>query len=68
MEVGTTATWVNEGATARTSTAYVDGTKYWDSNILNSGQSYSFTFTVPGSVDYLCTLHPTMTAHLDMVE
>ena len=68
VKVGTTVTWVNDGATAHTSAAYVEGTKYWDSNILNSGQSYSFTFTEPGSFDYLCTLHPNMKAHLDVTE
>ncbi len=68
VKVGTSVTWVNEGAAAHTSAAYVGGTKYWDSNILESGQSYAFTFTEPGSFDYLCTLHPTMKAHLDVVE
>lgn len=68
LKVGTTVTWVNEGAAARTSAAYVDGTKHWDSNILDTGQSFAFTSSEPGSFDYLCTLRPNLTASLEVVE
>ncbi len=67
MKIGSTVSWVNDGDATHTSPAYVGGTTYWDSNILDSGQSYAFTFTEPDSFDYLCTLHPTMKAHLDVV-
>ena len=68
VKVGTTVTWINEGDAPHTSTAYVDGTKYRDSNILETGQSFAFTVTEPGFFDYLCTLHPNMTASLNVVE
>ena len=68
VKVGTTLTWINEGDAPHTSTAYVDGTKYWDSNILETGQSYAFTLNESGFFDYLCTLHPNMTASLNVVE
>lgn len=29
---------------------------------LATGQSYSYTFTKPGTYSYLCTIHPFMTA------
>ena len=32
------------------------------SEVLNTDASYSFTFTTPGTYDYLCSIHPFMTA------
>jgi plastocyanin len=29
---------------------------------LGTGQSFRYTFTTPGRYDYLCTIHPFMTA------
>jgi plastocyanin len=34
--------------------------KLWESPILNPGQKFSYTFTRPGTYEYLCTLHPEM--------
>jgi plastocyanin len=68
VTVGTTVTWVNVGPTDHTTTAYVDGDKFWDSAIMVEGDVFSFTFEEPGSYDYLCALHPSMTAHLEVVE
>jgi len=66
VKAGTTVTWVNDGPTPHTSTAS-SGATTWDSGILQAGQSFSFTFDQPGSLDYLCLLHPSMTAHIDVV-
>jgi plastocyanin len=68
VSVGTTVTWTNVGPTDHTTTAYVDGDKFWDSAIMAEGDTFSFTFEEPGSYDYLCALHPSMTAHLEVVE
>ena len=67
VPVGTTVTWVNVGPTDHTTTAYVGGDKFWDSRIMAEGDVFSFTFEEPGSYDYLCALHPSMTAHLEVV-
>lgn len=65
VSVGTTVTWVNDGPTAHTSTAFGEGgTKIWDSNILNRGDDYSFTMDEAGSFDYVCSLHPSMRARI----
>jgi plastocyanin len=48
VPVGTTVTWTNDDQDAHTVTA--------------TGQTFSFTFTRPGRYDYLCTIHPFMTA------
>ena len=68
VKVGTTVTWVNVGPTDHTTTAFVDGDKYWDSEIMHEGDTFSFTFEEPGSFDYLCGLHPSMKAHLEVEE
>jgi plastocyanin len=67
VEVGTTVTWINDGPTDHTSTAYEGGDKIWDSEILSAGQTYSYTFEEAGSFPYLCALHPSMTAQLEVV-
>jgi plastocyanin len=68
VKVGTTVTWVNVGPTDHTTTAYIDGDKYWDSAIMSEGDTYSFTVEEPGTFEYLCALHPSMTATLIVEE
>ena len=34
------------------------GAAPWDSGILNQGQTYTVTLTVPGVYHYDCTIHP----------
>jgi plastocyanin len=59
VKVGTTITWTNRDQDAHTATA-MSGP--FHSPTLNTGQSYHYTFTTPGRFDYLCTIHPFMTA------
>lgn len=59
VKMGTTVTWTNKDTDAHTATAK-DGT--FHSTPLNTGQSYSFTFTKPGTYSYYCTIHPFMVA------
>jgi plastocyanin len=56
---GTEVTWTNEGPTIHTATAD-DG--LFDSDVLQAGDTYSFTFDMPGSYDYFCAVHPFMRA------
>jgi hypothetical protein len=55
VAVGTKVIWQNNDNTQHTTTS-VDG--IWDSNILNPGQSFSFTFTQTGTFNYICNVHP----------
>jgi plastocyanin len=59
VKVGTTITWTNTDQEAHTVTA-----KNGAFNLapLNSGSTYQYTFTKPGTYNYLCTIHPFMTA------
>ncbi len=34
------------------------GGKTWNSGIMNQGQTFTVTLTVPGTYRYVCTIHP----------
>jgi plastocyanin len=65
VPVGTTVTWTNEDAAPHTATS-VD--KIWDSNILQQGETFSFTFEEAGTFEYLCSLHPAMVGQVIVTE
>ncbi|HET6970582.1 MAG TPA: cupredoxin family copper-binding protein [Phenylobacterium sp.] len=56
---GTTVTWVNEDDIPHTVVA--DDKKTFRSKVLDSGESFSFTFTAAGTYGYFCSIHPHMT-------
>ncbi|MGB1524313.1 MAG: cupredoxin domain-containing protein, partial [Nitrosopumilus sp.] len=63
ISVGTPIQWVNEDPAMHTATSGspdngADGV--FDSQILNIGDTYEFTFSEAGSFDYYCILHPWM--------
>jgi plastocyanin len=47
--------WVNNGQHNHTVTA-TDGS--WDSGNIAPGQTFTRTFTAPGTFSYKCSLHP----------
>lgn len=60
-KVGTTVTWTNKDSEAHTVTSQGAGGPL-SSAALDTGQSYSYSFTRPGTYHYLCTIHPFMVA------
>lgn len=56
---GTTVTWTNRDDTVHTVT---DVDRAFSSQGLETGDTYSRTFTAPGTYKYFCALHPRMTA------
>lgn len=56
---GSTVTWVNTGSLPHTAT---DTARRFDSGILMSGNTYTRTFPSEGTFNYICTIHPEMTA------
>lgn len=62
IKAGTTVTWMNYDTMPHTVTGGP-----LDSGILNHHGEYSFTFTEPGTYEYICELHPTM-RHTIIVE
>ena len=61
VKVGTTVTWTNQDQDPHTVTSTGSGGPL-RSPTLQTGQSYRYTFTKAGAFDYLCTIHPFMTA------
>lgn len=61
ITAGDTVTWTNGDPVVHTATST---TGAWDSGDLAQGESYTFSFTEPGTYDYLCTPHPSMTGRI----
>jgi plastocyanin len=68
VPVGTTVTWVNEGQTIHTASALVGVERIWDSEIMETGDIFSFTMTEAGLFDYLCLIHREMKGTVEVVE
>ena len=64
IKVGSTITWINHDTTIHTVTEGNPASNVpengFDSGILGMGEQYQHSFTKAGTVDYHCTLHPTM--------
>jgi plastocyanin len=56
---GTTVTWTNQDDMVHTVTA---ADRAFSSKGLETGDTYSYTFTTPGTYTYFCALHPRRTA------
>jgi plastocyanin len=68
VNVGATVTWTNTDSVQHTVTS-ADGlgtnasvTPLFDSGLLGTGQTFSHTFTKPGTYFYECTIHHTLPA------
>jgi amicyanin len=57
VKAGTTVTWTNEDDIPHT---VASSTKAFKSKALDTDDSFSFTFTTPGTYEYFCSLHPHM--------
>jgi plastocyanin len=61
VAVGTTVKWLNRDDIPHT---VVEKNKSFRSKALDTDDSYSFTFSTPGTFDYFCSLHPHMVAQV----
>lgn len=59
IQAGGTVSWVNNDPQVPHTVTAKDLS--WDSGNLNPGQSFSHTFTAPGTYPYFCQYHPNMT-------
>jgi plastocyanin len=57
VKVGTTVTWVNRDDVPHT---IVADDKSFKSKVIDSDETFAFTFTRPGEFGYFCSLHPHM--------
>ena len=58
VPVGATVTWTNKDDIPHTSVS-TDGV--FKSNVLDTHENFSYTFTKAGEYSYYCTIHPKMT-------
>ena len=61
VSAGATVTWTNADGDAHTVTSENGA---FTSPALDSGETFSQTFTAPGTYNYFCALHPQMTAQV----
>ncbi len=59
VPAGTTVTWTNRDEVPHT---VRETHNLFRSAALDTGDSFSYTFTQPGTYDYYCSLHPQMVA------
>jgi plastocyanin len=64
VSVGATVTFTNVGFDEHTATADRGA---FDSDILDPGQSYSYTFTTPGTYTYFCIFHDGMDGTITVI-
>lgn len=58
---GTTVTWINDDDIPHT---VVANDHTFRSQVLDTGDRFSFTFAKPGQFGYFCSLHPHMTGRI----
>lgn len=63
VTVGDSITWTNQDEAPHTVTT-TSAPQGISSPMLSKGQSFTFTFTVPGTYSYYCTVHPDMRARV----
>ena len=61
VKAGTTVRWKNEDDIPHN---IVSTGKLFRSKVLDTHDSFSFTFTVPAVYEYFCALHPHMTGRI----
>lgn len=61
VKAGTVVTWMNQDGASHTIVSETGSPEAFTSSPLSTGQSYSFTFSRPGTYPYHCSIHPSMT-------
>ncbi len=60
-KVGQTVQWTNQD-TPPHNVVYVSGPKFTSSSTLNTGDTFKLRLTQPGTIHYICSIHPFMKA------
>jgi amicyanin len=58
VAAGTTVTWTNRDDIPHT---VVSDDKVFKSKVMDTDETFSFTFSKPGTYSYFCSVHPKMT-------
>ena len=64
--LGDIVTWTNNDGTTHTTTS--TGELSWDSGTMLPNDEFSFSMTVVGTHEYVCTIHPWMTGTIKVVD
>lgn len=69
IRTGDKISWVNEDSEIHTVTSGKPGviSSIFDSQMIKPGQSWSFVFEDPQTIDYFCTLHPWMMGQIAVI-
>jgi len=65
VAVGTKVTWVNDDQVPHTVS---EVNKVFRSGALDTGDSFSYTFLIPGTFEYFCILHPQMIGNVRVTQ
>lgn len=68
IKAGETVTWINEDSSRHTATSSSNDGSTFDSDVLNMGETFSFTFDQEGEYPYFCTLHSSMVGTVIVTE
>jgi plastocyanin len=60
-KVGETVQWTNDDQPPHNVT-YVSGPKFTSSGTMNTSDKFQIKLTAPGTIHYVCTIHPFMKA------
>jgi len=63
VDAGQEVCWVNEDSIQHNAVAENDAFK---SELFNKGETFTATVDQPGTIKYVCTVHPGMTGELDV--
>lgn len=66
VPAGTTVKWTNRDDIPHTVVSEDNMT--FKSQVLDTDQAFTFTFRKPGTYRYYCSVHPRMTAEIDVAE
>ena len=61
VRTGTKVTWINKDDVPHTVTS---NDKKFKSRALDTDEQFSYTFSVPGTYSYYCSVHPHMTGKI----
>jgi amicyanin len=65
VKVGTNVTWTNQDSMSHTVTS---DSGLFESDSLSNGQTFVYMFNTTGTYDYHCSIHPSMTGKIVVVE
>lgn len=68
VKVGQTITWVNEDSVEHNVTTQPGSSASFKSKNFGQGGTYSWKATKPGTVKYVCTIHPGMDASITVLK